>query len=321
MQTENSPYARGEVSIVVPVYNRAAIVGRTLDSIKAQTYRPINLVLVDNNSTDDTLAVLKDWKERNETPGFKVTVVSETRPGAAAARNRGLQEVKKGLMMFFDSDDIMKPKLVAKAVKGFETPGTDAVYWRHRRLNADGTESLSHFTAKPREMMRCHLVHALICTPAYMTDRSVFDRIGGWNEDARVWDDYELGTRLIMAWKKPLGLEKVLFVVNSTEESITGTSFSPKAGEWEKVLDMVEKNLERGAGNDRAKNLRTVDYRRVILAAHYHREGNLEAASGLLAKTLASPRLNSWRRRLLRWVYKYTAEGCRGAWTIFGRQL
>ena len=96
-----------DITIIVPVYNRAHLVGATLDSIAAQTLRPIHLVLVDNNSQDNTLKVLLDFKKRHQSDDFKVTVLQETRRGAAAARNCGLQEATTEWVVFFDSDDIM----------------------------------------------------------------------------------------------------------------------------------------------------------------------------------------------------------------------
>ena len=65
-------------SIVIPVYNRAAIVANTLDSIAKQTYRPIHLILVDNNSSDNSLEILNQWKNANETDDFTVTVATES---------------------------------------------------------------------------------------------------------------------------------------------------------------------------------------------------------------------------------------------------
>ena len=73
---------RPDISIIVPVFNRSTIVTDTLDSIAAQTERPLALIIVDNNSTDDSLAVVTQWAVRHESPDFSVTVLSETTPGA-----------------------------------------------------------------------------------------------------------------------------------------------------------------------------------------------------------------------------------------------
>ena len=109
-----------DITIIVPVYNRAHLVGATLDSIAAQTLRPIHLVLVDNNSQDNTLKVLLDFKKRHQSDDFKVTVLQETRRGAAAARNCGLQEATTEWVMFFDSDDLMAPDLLESYARAVE---------------------------------------------------------------------------------------------------------------------------------------------------------------------------------------------------------
>ncbi|MDE6528594.1 MAG: glycosyltransferase family 2 protein, partial [Muribaculaceae bacterium] len=97
------------ITIVVPVYNRAGIVERTLESIRQQSHRPLSVVLVDNNSTDNTPHVLRKWKSEVEAPDMQVTIVDEPVAGAPAARNRGLGLTTTPYVMFFDSDDIMTP--------------------------------------------------------------------------------------------------------------------------------------------------------------------------------------------------------------------
>ena len=77
------------LTIVIPVYNRAGIVGRTLESIEAQSWRPLNVVLVDNGSTDGTYGVLSRWKDSCKASGINVTLVKEPIPGAALPATGG----------------------------------------------------------------------------------------------------------------------------------------------------------------------------------------------------------------------------------------
>ena len=90
-----------QITIIIPVYNRAEVVKATLDSVAMQLYRPIDVILVDNNSSDNTLEVLNEWKQAVESDDFRVKVLSESNPGATAARNRGLKEVTTPYTMFF----------------------------------------------------------------------------------------------------------------------------------------------------------------------------------------------------------------------------
>ena len=101
-----------DLSIIIPVYNREKIVSATLNCVAAQTFRPLNLILVDNNSSDGTLQVLLDFKEAHQTPDFSITVLQESTPGACAARNCGLRAARSEWIMFFDSDDLMTPDYV-----------------------------------------------------------------------------------------------------------------------------------------------------------------------------------------------------------------
>ena len=107
-----------QVSIIIPVYNRASIVVDTLNSVVAQTYRPLQLVLVDNYSTDDTLQVLETFKK--EHPSLDVVITREEHHTAGAARNRGFDQATGEWILYFDSDDSMEPDLVANYVKLIE---------------------------------------------------------------------------------------------------------------------------------------------------------------------------------------------------------
>ena len=101
MMTEN------HASIVVPVYNRATAIVRCLDSIAMQRgVEAFSVIVVDNNSTDGSAAAVSAWHDAHSE--IDLMQVTETRQGAAAARNKGLNMVTTPYVMFFDSDDEMR---------------------------------------------------------------------------------------------------------------------------------------------------------------------------------------------------------------------
>lgn len=107
------------MSIVIPVYNRAKELPRTVASILAQHYRPIHLILVDNNSTDNSLDICH-WLQQKYSKGlFTIDVLQETKRGASAARNKGLKHVNTRHVMFFDSDDTLHPDAVMLYMEAF----------------------------------------------------------------------------------------------------------------------------------------------------------------------------------------------------------
>jgi glycosyltransferase involved in cell wall biosynthesis len=86
------------VSVIIPTFNRAAIVARAIDSVLRQTYRPLHVIVVDDGSTDETPEVLKAY-------GSTIMSVRQDNAGPAVARNRGIRESQGDLIAFLDSDD------------------------------------------------------------------------------------------------------------------------------------------------------------------------------------------------------------------------
>lgn len=281
------------ISLVIPVRNRAAIVGRTLDSVAAQTRLPDQIVLVDNGSTDGTLEVLRRWADgRNN-----VQIVSEPRPGAAEARNCGLRAVTEEYVMFFDSDDTMPPRHVEEICSELTRLGMPAIgAFGMERVGLDGSIVRKDFNGG--DPMFNHLFHAILATPRYAVRTDFIRSMGGWQEDTPVWDDYVLGVKLLSAKPeiKKLNLSE-RFRAYAQADSITGMNFSSKAGHWEAAIDKCA-DILRAAGLDRYLPL--LDYRRAILAGDYRREGHPE----LIGNLTPTP--------LMRLIARYVAAGGRG---------
>lgn len=101
---------KGMCSIIIPVYNRAHLIEATLDSCLSQDYENIELVVVDDGSKDNSLAVCKEYAKRNSK--FNIKVISQNNGGACSARNEGMRHSHGEYVMFLDSDDyISKRKL------------------------------------------------------------------------------------------------------------------------------------------------------------------------------------------------------------------
>jgi len=305
------------ISVVVPVKNREDLILRALDSVRHQSYRPIRLIVVDNDSTDSTFRKVEEWKNRHEADDFSVTLVSETKPGAAAARNRGLREVTTEHMLFFDSDDVMLPDLAMTVMEEFDRhPKLDLIYWRTAVVNSREEVIPKRFARF--DLIRRHIYNAVLCTVAYASRTDFIRKVGGWNENLSVWDDYELGLRLLAYEPNMKGIFRVLVHIHPQAESLTGLDFSSKAGQWEKALDTMGKESDRLFDSPlRERVLDMLTYRRVVLAAHYKSEGYPEFAEKLLSIALSSPLLSPFRRRLLKFIYKYTVRGGRAAYLLW----
>ena len=91
------------VSIIIPVYNSEPYLSRCLDSVLAQTYPKIEVLLIDDGSTDNSYAICQQYAQRDS----RMKVIHQQNQGAAAARNTGLDNATGEYIMFCDSDDIL----------------------------------------------------------------------------------------------------------------------------------------------------------------------------------------------------------------------
>ena len=89
-------------SLIIPTYNRAALLKRTLQTVFAQTFQAFETIVVDDGSADDTLALLKGY-------GPKLTVLQQANRGPGSARNLGLEHAQGEYVVFLDSDDLLLP--------------------------------------------------------------------------------------------------------------------------------------------------------------------------------------------------------------------
>src|ERR1039458_8209652 len=90
------------VSVIIPTYNRASTICKTIDDVFRQTYKNFELVVIDDGSTDDTQANLRRY-------GSRIRSFTQTNAGPAAARNRGIEVSRGDIIAFQDSDDFWAP--------------------------------------------------------------------------------------------------------------------------------------------------------------------------------------------------------------------
>ena len=313
----NTENTRERMSIVVPVYNRPDLVVRCLDSLLAQTYRPLHVTVVDNASTDSTADNVRQWMAGHADEDFSTLLLHEPRRGASYARQTGLESVVTDKVMFFDSDDVMRRDCVERVMDCWSRrPEADAVAWPVAYHYESGVR-VSHSIRG--NLLERHLVHAIFRTLGYAVKTRFLLDSGGWRGEFPVWDDLETGARILLRDPVVAAIDESLADVYPQVSSITGVDFSSKAGEWEKALDGIEASIKKSGRPDAGRLLNIVSYRRAILAAHYHKEGHPELSRPLYLRSLVE--VSGVRRVLLRFSYQWTRRGLRGAFSLVGRFL
>ena len=103
------------ISIIIPTFNRAHLLERTINSVLKQTYTDFEIIIIDDASQDNTKDIVQRFKNKN----IKYLRQNENK-GAPAARNRGIQEAKGRYIAFLDSDDEWVPEKLEKQLALFE---------------------------------------------------------------------------------------------------------------------------------------------------------------------------------------------------------
>lgn len=127
------------VSVIIPCYNGAAYLKQCLDSIINQTLEEIEIICVDDGSTDDTLNILNEYKSKDS----RLQVVTQKNAGAGAARNNGLRIATGKYLSFLDSDDFFEPDMLEEAYNSAEKYESDFVAFNSDQYHMD-TNRLVH---------------------------------------------------------------------------------------------------------------------------------------------------------------------------------
>lgn len=207
--TKNTPPL---FSVIVPVYNREQIVSEALDSVFDQTHRPIELVIVDDGSTDNSASAIRDWIDIKQSENFTVRYIHQENQGVCVARNTGVKYVTGDYVQFLDSDDWLHPERLEKLVAFMGETGADFV-----TTGFDGFDPDENAIVERRQAnVQTNLVeqalngrfwgNSLRCAYA----RELVHRIGPWDTEFVCFEDREYSERALFMAKKPHAIEEIL---------------------------------------------------------------------------------------------------------------
>lgn len=187
------------VSTIIPTYNRSRIVVEAIDSILSQTYGNIEIIVVDDGSTDDTLERLRQY-------GDRIRVLSQQNAGPGIARNRGIAAARGELIAFLDSDDLWLPSKIERQVAQLQTAGKSVpCSLSNIVMRSDKREVTSFDISQLRPDLEEGIwlnvddvlaSRFVLFNQAVVIRRSVLEKIGGFDEGLRFQEDYDLPLRL-----------------------------------------------------------------------------------------------------------------------------
>ena len=209
------------VSIIVTCYNRADMVARALTSVWEQTYRPLELVIVDDGSKDNSMEVIQKWCEEHP-DGNGFSRIAKTFPNGklCVARNRGIEMSHGELIQYVDDDDWLYPFAIEEKVNAFlKDPSRDVVVNQVDYCYSDiGIRGHSHLTVDASDEKQ--LLHILnpenetYFSPTLMFRRAPLLAVGAWTPGLVFADDVDIVVRLAISGAKFGITDKSLSVYN-----------------------------------------------------------------------------------------------------------
>jgi glycosyltransferase involved in cell wall biosynthesis len=207
------------VSVVIPAYNVEEYVGDAIRSVFEQTYRNIEIICVDDGSTDGTLNVMRELEEKSP---FPFTIVSTRNQGAPTARNKGLVLCEGEWVQFLDSDDLLKPEKIERQVEDIARRGgqVDVHITSFEQINLDGTTKIKNVREDADPLLELFYGRAGITTSMLWRTLKVRD-VGAWNPEQQSSDEMELLFRAMKAQAMVALLDEQHCVIRKRQGSIT----------------------------------------------------------------------------------------------------
>jgi len=187
-----------KISVVMPVYNGEKYLKQAVESILNQSFKDFEFIIVNGNSVDKSLEILRDFQQKDE----RIKLVSGENKGLIYSLNEGVKMAQGEYIVRMDADDVSYPNRLEKQLK----------YVQEKGLDVCGTwaEGVDAFGSKIREMQyppdankikTFTLLHSPFIHPSVIFRKDVFDEVGGYRSFFKHIEDYELWTRLVFKYK------------------------------------------------------------------------------------------------------------------------
>lgn len=184
-----------KVSVIIPAYNCEHYIKDTVESVLSQTYEDIELIIIDDGSTDRTREIVKRF-------GSKVEYVYQDKNvGPSATRNRGIEQAKGKYIAFLDHDDVWMPNKIEEQIKLLENNKDIAlVYSNGCSINSSGVQVSSTLfdIAKPHRGFAFEelILDNFIPTSSVIVRKQILNEVGGFNERFLISQDFDLYLRI-----------------------------------------------------------------------------------------------------------------------------
>jgi glycosyltransferase involved in cell wall biosynthesis len=209
------------VSVIIPAFNAAPWIRESVNSVILQTYGKLEIIVVDDGSTDNTAVLLGEFSDP------RIHVIRQPQSGAAAARNTGLSIAVGDYIQFLDADDLLSAEKIELQVHELGVrPPRSVASCEWMRLDTQGIHSVPERSAwrleEPIEWLISSLSGGGMMQPAaWLVPRAVIEATGLWNESLTLHDDGEYFARVLTNTKQNVFVEKARVIYRSNPSGLS----------------------------------------------------------------------------------------------------
>lgn len=228
MERKAEDYVKGLVSVITPVYNAEKVIAKTLESVFAQTYESIEIVLVDDQSKDNSAAIIKKIQETH--PEI-VYYLQPKNMGAGHARNKALELAKGQYVAFLDADDMWKPSKIETQINHLKEKNGSFSFTAIEMIDGEGKIIKGKRKVKEEIDYKFLLSNTMIPTSGVLVDRCVKGdfrmhlRRGG--------QDYATWLKLLRDGSKAYGIDEALVGYRIDGKSLSSNKTKSLKQIWE----------------------------------------------------------------------------------------
>ena len=228
------------VSIIIPCYNAEKSVGEAIQSALDQSYAPIEVIVIDDGSTDRSQAVIRKHES-------KIRWESGPNRGGSAARNRGLSLASGDYIQFLDADDLLNSRKLERQVPALMESGADLVYsdWTQHRVGPPDTVEIIRVTSKSSDPVILTLQKQNITTESPLHKKHSLMKVGGFREDLSCCQELDLHLRLACRNARFFHLPEVLHTVRGQQASVSSNEVRVLQRRQKVLCDSFQNLAER----------------------------------------------------------------------------
>lgn len=212
-----------KISVIIPTYNRASFIVKTIQTVLNQTLVPHEIIVVDDGSTDNTEDILREFCYINPD---KIKYIKQKNQGVSSARNAGIKISSNDWLCFLDSDDLWEDTKLEEQIN-FHKQNQDILFsytLEHWLFNDKTIKQKKHQQKQSGFCFKENIANTLIGASTVMLHKSILEDIGLFDEDLKVCEDYDLWLRILYKYELGIIQKELIKKIAGHKEQLSFTT-------------------------------------------------------------------------------------------------